>query len=90
MADKDILIHDSGWQPAKYFSEDRLIVIGTPDSGGRSKVVYDITFGVFTLPPDDNSNRDLGLAGVRVPPIPPVLEGGAAVRIEEEEVALVG
>ena len=33
---------------------------------------------------------DLNPSGVPITPIPPVLEGGAAVQIEEEELALVG
>ena len=86
LVDMGILIHDSGRQPSHYFSEARLIVIGTSDAGGRSKTIDDVIFGVFNLPPED----DLNPSGVPVIPVTPVLEGGAAVRIVEEELTLAG
>ena len=90
LADRDVLLYDSGWHPGVYISEERTMVFELPDRGLRSKTIDDVFFGVWNLPPENNSDLDLNPSGVRVPPSPPVLEGGAAVQIEEMEPALVG
>ena len=90
MAGRDVLLYDSGWHPGVYISEERTMVFVFPDRGLRSKTIDDVFFGVWTVPPDDNPDPGPSASRVRVPPTPPVLEGGAAVRIEEPELALVG
>lgn len=85
-----LLIHDSGWQPDAYFDEARLVVVGAPDCGLRSKTIDDVVYGRWDRRTKDNPGLGLSSPGVRVPRTPPrtppVLEGGAAVRIEEDEV----
>ena len=90
-ADSRVLLRDSGWLPGDHFAEVRTVVVVRADAVPQGRAVDGILFGRWNPPPPENNpNIDLAPSGVCVPPTPPVLEGGAAVRIEEEEIVLVG